>query len=49
MQRLKYLYRTQGIALFLGAGVGKAGGIPDWRGLPDRLLAKSGMAAPPSS
>jgi hypothetical protein len=38
MERLRFQYDTDGLVLFLGAGSSKASGIPEWRGLIDRML-----------
>jgi SIR2-like domain len=39
LDRLKHALRSEGLVLFLGAGVSKASGIPGWRELLDALLA----------
>jgi hypothetical protein len=44
-QRLIRQYATDGLVLFLGAGVSKGSGIPNWPELADAVLRKSGVAA----
>jgi hypothetical protein len=44
--RLQEIYRTEGLALFLGAGVARGSDIPDWRGLLDHLLGSMRQAMP---
>ena len=39
LQRLGHAWRTEGLVLFLGAGVSNVSGIPGWRALLDALLA----------
>jgi hypothetical protein len=38
LERLVYQYNNDGLVLFLGAGVSKASGIPEWRELLDMML-----------
>ncbi len=38
-------YANDGLVLFLGAGVSKSSGIPNWPELADALLTRSGVAA----
>lgn len=42
--RLIEQYGNDGLVLFLGAGVSKGSGIPNWPDLTDALLLKSGVA-----
>ena len=38
LERLRLQYDSDGLVLFLGAGVSKASGIPEWRELIDLML-----------
>jgi hypothetical protein len=38
VERLRLQFDSDGLVLFLGAGVSKASGIPEWRGLIDAML-----------
>jgi hypothetical protein len=38
LERLRHQYDNDGVVLFLGAGVSKASGIPEWRELIDLML-----------
>jgi hypothetical protein len=42
-KRLVEQYRKDGLVLFLGAGVSRGSGIPNWPELADTLLLKSGV------
>jgi hypothetical protein len=44
-ERLVEQYKMDGLVLFLGAGVSRDSGIPNWPELADALLLKSGIAA----
>src|SRR5271156_3209851 len=44
-QRLIRQYATDGLVLFLGAGISKGSGIPNWPKLADEVLRKSGVGA----
>lgn len=43
LERLRLQYESDGLVLFLGAGVSKASGIPEWRGLIDAMLKTLGI------
>jgi len=43
LERLRIQYQQDGLVLFLGAGVSKASGIPEWRGLIDSMLVGFGL------
>jgi hypothetical protein len=36
-------YRKDGLVLFLGAGVSRGSGIPNWKELAETILLKSGI------
>ena len=43
MERLRLQYDSDGLVLFLGAGVSKPSGIPEWRELIDLMLKALGF------
>jgi hypothetical protein len=43
LERLIAQYRKDGLVLFLGAGVSRGSGIPNWPGLTSEVLKKSGI------
>jgi SIR2-like domain len=43
-KRLKHQYENDGLVLFLGAGVSKDSGIPDWNEVLDEILHESGIS-----
>src|SRR5258708_3730925 len=47
LERLRLQYDSDGLVLFLGAGVSKASGIPEWRELIDLMLKTLGFGAAP--
>jgi hypothetical protein len=49
LERLRLQYKSDGLVLFLGAGVSKASGIPEWRELIDLMLKTLGFAPAPEN
>jgi len=49
LERLRYQYNHDGLVLFLGAGVSKTSGIPEWRELIDLMLKSLGFGPAQSS
>jgi hypothetical protein len=49
LERLRLQYQNDGLVLFLGAGVSKASGIPEWRGLIDGMLKTLGFSPGPEN
>jgi SIR2-like protein len=49
LERLRLQYDSDGLVLFLGAGVSKASGIPEWRELIDLMLKTLGFGLAPES
>jgi hypothetical protein len=47
LERLRIQYDSDGLVLFLGAGVSKASGIPEWRELIDLMLNTLGFGPGP--
>lgn len=47
LERLRFQYDQDGLVLFLGAGVSKGSGIPDWRALIDGMLTSLGFGPTP--
>jgi hypothetical protein len=49
LERLRLQYDSDGLVLFLGAGVSKASGIPEWRELIDLMLKTLGFGPVPEN